>query len=80
MATSAPSLANRKAVARPIPREPPVTSATLPSNAAAISVTPIKMRALRPLTGPPVFHLELKPAFIVKQPFQKYNTRVSTFR
>ena len=32
MATAAPSEASRFAIAAPIPREPPVTSATLPSS------------------------------------------------
>src|SRR5487761_1537226 len=40
MATSAPSLAKRNAVARPIPRDPPVTSATRPANVSAIGLVP----------------------------------------
>ena len=37
MATAAPSLASRLAIAAPMPREPPVTRATLPASLFVVS-------------------------------------------
>src|SRR5256885_16127066 len=41
MATSAPSSARALATAAPIPREPPVTSATFPFSVFGIGITPV---------------------------------------
>src|SRR5882724_7979280 len=41
MATFAPSAARRLAIAAPIPREPPVTSAIFPSSVLDIALLPI---------------------------------------
>ena len=40
MTTVAPSSANRRTVARPMPEQPPVTTATLPSSLPAMVISP----------------------------------------
>src|SRR4030042_341020 len=51
MATSAPALARRTAVARPIPREPPVTNAFRPLR--SIILSPFNVRCDSSLSLPP---------------------------
>src|SRR5579871_6964180 len=48
MATCAPPRANCRAVARPIPRDPPVTSATRPSNSPGMVHIPPRVTVRRP--------------------------------
>src|SRR5687767_6925086 len=62
MATSAPSCANRSAVARPIPRDPPVTSATRPENSRSIAKT------LQALSLSPSHSLSLKAQVPIRDP------------
>src|SRR5882762_3066480 len=62
MATFAPSAARRLAIAAPIPREPPVTSAIFPSRFLDIVVPPI---LLVPLFADPVAYVRRA----VKEPY-----------
>ncbi len=67
MATSAPSRASRRAVARPIPREPPVTRATRFANASDISRSLEKTKFVYSLGSP---YLEPSPASQIKSPIR----------
>src|SRR5690242_16496071 len=64
--TLAPARANSKAVARPMPLAPPVTSATLPVKSIASSVALGAILACRPAAPPPFMPLSFRRPAVLR--------------